>query len=143
MFSLFNYFTNHKFQNPHRISLITDPEGIIIAIMEQDFVARPSNPTRLQQLFTPGHDGHRVIYRLGADGLPDAGYYLLHELLSYPAKPDITTGYKPVPTSKDIKQIEELKERFKEARERHTQQQGKPNPSVASPTTPSQNQQTS
>ena len=39
VFSLFNYFTNHEFQNPHRIILITDLKDKIIAIMEQDFVA--------------------------------------------------------------------------------------------------------
>jgi hypothetical protein len=128
VFSLFNYFTNHEFQNPHRIILITDLEGNIIAIMEQDFVARPSEPKIITQLFTPGHDGHRVIYRLGADGLPDAGYYLLHDTF-FTDDPQVTTSYQLRPDGEKI-QIEELKERLREARERYAQQQGQPSPSV-------------
>jgi len=98
--------------------------------------ARPSEPKTIKELFTPGHDGHRVIYRLGADGLPDAGYYLLHDAF-FKDDPQVTTSYQLRPDGEKIP-IEELKERLREAQAEYAKQQ-QPNPSVALQREPSQN----
>ena len=131
-----NVFDGEVEQTPHRIILITDQEGRIIAMMEQSFAARPAEPTTVPQLLTKREidrvrdEGVRGVIRGGIDNR----YTLCHVTVG---KDGRITHCQLNPDGESIP-VGELQRQLREARERHAQQQGKPNPSIKSPETPNQ-----